>query len=317
MLSKNSVVSVLKNLFYLRGWKVRESDVGDFILERDDETIFVLYAERTEDVLNMADAVADDRVLVVFDSQQDSKIASAAYELGFDLWDRSQLEREIGKTVLDACSIQGVQLSFELSDLYGADFAFDKDVSVKVNLPAASLLMTEREAVNAASKDGLKVVSTKLLFVPHWMYSYSLSIEKKFKNRSVCLKDDGTGLLNAITGERSDCATMQVSDSVNSPTENYEIKELDITKEDAYSRVLKYIVDKNKKEVRINELIGDTIVFEQKTFTPDPKDINLSLDLIYLPVWHINGEDGRFVELNAVTKQTVRSYNSEDVEFIA
>lgn len=317
MLNKNFVVKLLENLFCLRGWMPAESSAGDLTLMRDGKRLVVLYAEHSSDVLEIAGKVSgEEDVLVVFDSAQDASIASAAYELGFEIWDRPQLEQEIGKTVLDACSKHSITSPPELSELYEEDLTTG---GVRVNLPSVPPAMRQREALSRASEVLGSVAEAKLLFTPHWKYSYHLRLEKKFKNRSVSLRDEGTGLLNAITGERWDTRLPEILDAVNSPTENYEIRELSITKEDAYSRILKYVVDKNKKEVRINEMIGDTIVFEQKNLAPDARDVNLSLELVYLPVWHITGEDGRFVEFNAVNKQRLQTGVpvSEDVEFIA
>jgi hypothetical protein len=317
MLAKDSVVSLLKRVFSLRGYRVQPSQAGDFMVVRGDERISVLYAERPEDVVRMSEVLVSGRGLVVFDSEDGGRIASVAYERGFELWDRAQLEREVGKTVIDAC-VSSANVSFSELLNQGEGFVFEREESVTVNLPAVSLQVAEIEAMSVALREGLNVTSSKLLFVPHWMFSFGLSVEKRFKNRSILLKDRGTGLLNAVSGERVNDVSMKVSDSVTSPTENYEIKEVGITKEDAYARILKYVVERNRREVRINELIGDTIVFEQKTFVPDARDVHISLELIYLPVWQVSGEDGGFVELNAVTGKLLKScVGDDDVEFIA
>ena len=99
------------------------------------------------------------------------------------------------------------------------------------------------------------------------------------------------------------------------PTQNYEIKQPTIEKKDAMDRAASAIIREHTKEIRINEMIGDTIVFENKIFSPDPEDIRMDMELIHIPVWEIRGKH-ETVEVNGYSGQVlaVKVYN--DAEFV-
>ncbi|MDL5502166.1 MAG: hypothetical protein QSU88_03020, partial [Candidatus Methanoperedens sp.] len=63
-----------------------------------------------------------------------------------------------------------------------------------------------------------------------------------------------------------------------------------IQKKDASEKAVNSIIREHTKQIRLNEMIGDTIVFENRIFAPDPSEINLKINLVYVPVWEIKGK---------------------------
>ena len=155
----------------------------------------------------------------------------------------------------------------------------------------------------------------QLKFIPVWYYKYSFSTQKKFKSRTIDLTGDGEGYVNALTGENSFNKYRDIQDNTIVPTQNYEIKQPKVEKKDALSRAADVIIREHTKEIRINEMIGDTIVFENKVFAPEPQDIKMEMELIHIPVWEIRGRH-ETVEVNGYSGQimAVKVYN--DAEFV-
>ena len=127
-------------------------------------------------------------------------------------------------------------------------------------------------------------------FIPVWYYSYSFDVQKKYKSKIVDLTGEGEGYIQAITGENFFSKYRDIKENILMPTQNYEIKEPYVQKKDAAGKALNSIIREHTKEVRLNEMIGDTIVFENKIFAPDPSEINIKIDLLYVPFWEIKGK---------------------------
>ncbi|KPQ45084.1 MAG: hypothetical protein MPEBLZ_00346 [Candidatus Methanoperedens nitroreducens] len=106
----------------------------------------------------------------------------------------------------------------------------------------------------------------------------------------VDLTGDGEGYIHAITGENFFNKYRDIRENIMMPTQNYEIMQPSIQKNDASEKALNSIIREHTKQVRLNEMIGDTIVFENRIFAPDPSEINLNIDLLYIPVWEIKGK---------------------------
>jgi len=75
------------------------------------------------------------------------------------------------------------------------------------------------------------------------------------------------------------------------------------------------VIREHTKEVRLNEMIGDTIIFEQKVFSPEPEDIMMEMELIHFPIWELTG--GRdILEINGYDGNILGVRTSNDAEFV-
>lgn len=177
--------------------------------------------------------------------------------------------------------------------------------------------------INIGKSDALSIAESKigtaksqiLRFIPVWYYKYSFNTQKKFKSRMIDLIGNGEGYIHALTGENFFDKYREVQDNTLVPTQNYEINEPMVDKKDAVIKAANAIIHEHTKEVRINEMIGDTIVFEQKIFSPEPQDLNVELDLLHIPVWEIQGKN-ETLEVNGYNGQIMAVRVYHDVEFV-
>jgi hypothetical protein len=176
--------------------------------------------------------------------------------------------------------------------------------------------------VNIGKKDALSIAEAKvgtpksqtLKFIPVWYYSYYFDIQKKYKSKLVDLTGEGEGYIHAITGENFFNKYRDIRENIMMPTQNYEIKQPSIQKKDATGKALNSIIREHTKEVRLNEMIGDTIVFENRIFAPDPSEIDFKIELLHVPVWEIKGKR-EVIEINGYDGHlmAIKVYNDAEL----
>jgi len=324
-MNKQAVVEILRKIFTYYGYEVTSSDVSDLLAEKDSEHLFVKYDPfvNINSVKHFSNNVQryGGKCILISDSF-DEKIRALAIEESLTLWDRSELESKIGRAVLSGAlevTKEKIEMKKEM------DF---KPPPVLTEQPRKEFEKTIRiflrsVPVHIGKSDALSIAESKvgagkyqlLRFIPAWYYKYSFNAQKKFKSRIIDLTGNGEGYVNALTGENSFDKYTEVQDNTLVPTQNYEIKQPGIEKKDALIKAANAIIREHTKEVRINEMIGDTIVFEQKVFSPELQDLNLEIDLIHIPVWEIRGL-GETVEINGFNGQIMSVKVYHDAEFV-
>ena len=162
--------------------------------------------------------------------------------------------------------------------------------TIKVMLRSVPVNIGKQDALSIAEAKIGTPKSQSLKFIPVWYYSYSFNVQKKYKSKMVDLTGEGEGYIHAITGENFFNKYRDIRENILMPTQNYEIKQAFIQKKDASGKALNSIIREHTKEVRLNEMIGDTIVFENRIFAPDPSEIDLKVDFLHIPVWEIKGK---------------------------
>ena len=325
-MNKLAVVEILRKVFTFYGYEVSSSDVSDLLAEKDSEHLFIKYDPfvNINSVKHFSNNVQKygGKCILISDSF-DEKIRALAHEEGLTLWDRSELESRIGRAVL-----AGV--------LEGQERRGEKIMQTHVEAPIMPVIEQPKKEyektiriflhsvpINIGKSDALSIAESKvgtakyqiLRFIPVWYYKYSFNAQKKFKSRMIDLIGNGEGYIHALTGENSFEKYRDVQDNTLVPTQNYEIKEPQVDKKDAVIKAANAIIREHTKEVRINEMIGDTIVFEQKVFSPEPQDLNVELELIHIPVWEIQGKN-ETVEVNGYNGQIMAVKVYHDAEFV-
>ncbi|WP_321420098.1 hypothetical protein [uncultured Methanomethylovorans sp.] len=187
--------------------------------------------------------------------------------------------------------------------------------SVNLELQAAPLKLTKDRA-SVMGKPHVQTVQAVILkLVPFWRYSYSLKVEKKYKSKIIDISGEGVGYLNALNGNISNIAINEVSDVLELPDNEYELKTQIITQTQAKDSILNMLIDEHTKDLRFDDTKGEAIISEHKRFKPAIEDINLQIDLIYVPIWEVKGPRNS-VELNAHTAEVLTHPVDDDVEFI-
>jgi hypothetical protein len=180
---------------------------------------------------------------------------------------------------------------------------------------AVPLNVSKEHATNIAKQHVGIVDNVSLKFVPFWKYEYSINIEQQYKSKIIDISGDGAGCLNALNGNNELIEIKDVHDSIEVPDEEYEVKGPVLTRDEANKKLLKTIIDEHTEDVRFDEMIGDTIVSEHKLFKPSAEDVNLDLDMVYMPIWELNGKRNS-VEISGHNAEVLCNPVDEDVEFM-
>lgn len=321
-MNKQAVIDILRKIFTYYGYSINPSEISDLLAEKDSEHLFIRYEPSTNanSIRHFSNSVQSYGGKGIQISESfDDKIRSLALEEGLILWDKSELESRVGRAVLaGALEEPGEQKPIKKESMPLAQVPREaprKEYEKTIRIFLRSV------AVNIGKADSLSIAETKvgkpkyqqLKFVPVWYYRYSFQSQKKFKSRVIDLNGEGEGYINALTGVNSFNKYKDIQDNTLVPTQNYEIKQPKVEKKDALNRALDAVIREHTKQVRLNEMIGDTIVFENRVFSPEPQDINMEMDLLHIPVWEIRGKS-EALEINGYDGkvESVKVYNDAD-----
>jgi hypothetical protein len=313
-MNRQAVIDILKRIFTFYGYEVTSSDGCDMLAEKESEHLFIKFDptpnfNSTRHFSGVVGRYGGKGILIsdIFDE----KNRSLALDDGLTLWDRSEIESRIGRAVLAGAFGQ-----------YGEERVVQREPPKK-EFEKTIRIFLRSVAVNIGKSDALSIGEAKvgsvkrqqLKFIPVWYYRYSFDTQKKFKSKMVDLKGEGEGYVNAITGENFFGKCKDIQDNTFVPTQNYEIKQPGVEKNDAFNKAIGSVIREHTKEVRLNEMIGDTIIFEQKVFAPEPEDIMMEIELIHFPVWELTGGCDT-IEINGYDGHILGVRTSNDAEFV-
>ena len=187
--------------------------------------------------------------------------------------------------------------------------------SMVLDLHTVPLNVSKEHAIGIARQHVGIVDDSFLKFVPFWTYRYSINIEHQYKSKIIDISGNGNGCLNALNGHDETLEFKEVCDSVEVQDEDYEIKGPILTRDEASRSLLDKIIDEHTEDVRFDSMIGDTIISEHKLFKPNNDDVNLELEMVYVPIWELKGRKNS-VEISAYGGQILCNPVDDDVEFI-
>ncbi len=187
--------------------------------------------------------------------------------------------------------------------------------SVIMNLHSSPVNISRERALSIAIPYVSGATTAVLKFVPFWKYDYSLGVEHRYKSKIIDISGDGTGCLNALNGNTESMRLTDVRESVVVPNVQYDVKAPATTGEEARKQLLDMIVDEYTRDLRFDATQGEAIISEHKRFKPLPSDINLQVDLVYVPIWEIKGQRNS-VEINAYSGEVLQNPVDDDVEFV-
>lgn len=244
------------------------------------------YTIRTE----QGEAVCE-KLLVTFDPSITADTCIVWYPEEFAQFaGEAVLARVMGKTLL---------LSFDGSDSsehYGRKPAQQTESGTR--LPHLPVRIQRDEAEEKAGIPGV----TTLRFLPYWMFRYTCRGDAGYKDQKITFDGSGTGALNAINSVMTD---------VNADTitrreipGGSDIAKPSLSREEAGEKILNHLVKMMTQRVRIRQVKGDAIFYEEKNLSPERDNISLELRELYIPVWQIKGK--KIVEINAYTGERLR-----------
>lgn len=99
------------------------------------------------------------------------------------------------------------------------------------------------------------------------------------------------------------------------PAVKYELKRPNVDRKQAEKVLLDLIIEENTREVRFNNMEGQAIIYEQRSISPRPEEIELDLELVYIPIWEMKGKRNS-LEINAYNAKVLEQPMDEDAEFV-
>ncbi len=335
VMHKQAVIDIVKNIFIYRGFSIDSSEISDLLAEKGSEHIFIKFENdpNSNNIRYFSNTVKRYGKGIVISDSFDEKIQMFALDDGLTLWDRGELETQIGRAVLGG-ALDNYEEKHEVKERtvfsskepFGVKDHVAKDAVGKESSPKeyekTIKVMLRSVPINIAKHDAFSIAEAKigmpksqaLKFIPVWYYGYSFNVQKKFKSRIVDLSGAGEGFIHAITGEIFFNKYRDIQENTLMPTQNYEIQQPLVHKKDAFTKIINYIIREHTKEVRLNEMIGDTIVFENKMFAPDPAEIDLKMDMLYIPVWELKGKR-EIIDINGYDGHimAIKLYNDAEI----
>jgi hypothetical protein len=67
--------------------------------------------------------------------------------------------------------------------------------------------------------------------------------------------------------------------------------------------------------LRFNNTEGQTVIYEHRSISPRPEEIQLDMELVYIPVWEVKGKRNS-LEINAYNAKVLEEPIDEDAEFL-
>jgi len=186
---------------------------------------------------------------------------------------------------------------------------------VRIPLPSLPINMAKTSAIKISQAKIGEVQDLLLKFIPNYIYKYEFDTKRKFRSKIIDLNGQGEGMVNAITGEHTFTRSPDILEYAEIITENYQIKEPTISDEEAKEKVLDAIIRKHSNKMKVDEVKGDTIISESKTLSPLENEIDLAINIVYIPVWEIQGKQNT-IDINAYDGHILETPVDDDAEFV-
>lgn len=234
--------------------------------------------------------------------KQQQKIEKASSEARSLLWDYEEWKNSNEFEQVKQQAEQQAEFpkvdSYEMLNIHSIEPKVSKDQAIIIAKPYVS---NPKDAV--------------LKFVPFWKYSYKIEVEKKFRSRVLSIAGEGKGLLNALNKSREETKIEGFSVPTRVPTGQYEVKRPNIDRKQAQKIILDLIIEENTREMRFNNMDGQAIIYEVRSLSPRPEEVELDIELVYIPVWEVKGKRNS-LEINAYNAKVLEQPMDEDAEFL-
>ncbi|WAI02142.1 hypothetical protein [Methanogenium organophilum] len=154
--------------------------------------------------------------------------------------------------------------------------------------------------------------TTTLRFIPYWAYQAESHGEKIYKTHIISFEREENGVVSAVNGLKGDF-TAEITEMKAVPGDA-DILPPKLSKNDIKEKILSTLVEELSQTVRISQCEGDTIFYEDRDFSPNPENITISAEIIYVPVWQVRGN--RIAEVNAFTGDILEMPMDDGVEVL-
>ena len=330
------LLELLTNILSSQGYDVNPLIVGtrpqtDLVVAKDGGMTCIQYGRTEADLRYFADAVQGAYDALFISDEITDQMALFADRYNIRTWDRAELEIRIGKAMLAEAEDARYDLlgqEYQKSRAYHEPRGYQEcsagrmpdiveiadDSHDAMQLRCASIRVDELRAIATAKGFVSGITGAAIEFVPFWNYRYVIDTYRQYKTKAIHISSEGSGAINALNREKHE-HLQEVCDSISVPCQNYEIKNPTVTKIEAREEILNDAIESNTKNVSSSSTSGGAIITEHRTVRPMAKDIDLDMELVYLPVWEVKGMNGSIM-IDAYDGITITEPIDDDVEFL-
>ncbi len=184
-----------------------------------------------------------------------------------------------------------------------------------LNIRSVEPRISKNQAIIIAKPYIYNPMDSVLKFVPFWKYRYNVEAEKRFRSKVLSIAGKGKGFLNALNKSKEEMEIEGFVTPTRVPAVHYELKRPNVDKKQAERILLDYIKEENTREIRFNNTEGQAVIYEHRNIGPRSDEIQLDMELVYIPVWEVKGKRNS-VEINAYTAKVLEEPVDEDAEFL-
>ena len=322
MMDKQILLDLLINILKSQGYDTTpEIDLPgiDLVVENDGEITCIQYGLVENDLRYFADIVQGSYGALFISDEISEWMAFFADQYGIRTWDRAELEIRIGKAIL--AEAEGIRYDFlegqkNLEDQKKMPDTTEivSDSHDMLQLRCAPIRVDEKHAIATAKGFVSDITNIVIEFVPFWNYKYVVDTYQQYKMKTVHISSEDSSAINALNKQKHEYLR-EIHDQISIPSQNYEIKSAVLTKDEVENEILSDAIASNTKTIAFTSTSGDAIITEHKTVKPRSKDINLDVELVYLPVWEVKGANHNIM-IDAYTGSVMTEPVDDDVEFL-
>ncbi|MCD6370197.1 MAG: hypothetical protein J7L63_01695 [Thermoplasmata archaeon] len=340
-MNRQILIDLLTNIISSQGYDVNPPIRGtrprtDLVVAKDGRMTCIQYGGTESDLRYFADAVQGAYDALFISDEITDQMVRFADRYNIRMWGRAELEIRIGKAMLaeaeGACYDllgQECQKSQEYQDYEPREYPeshghsagrmpgiieIADDSRDALQLRCAAMRVDERCAIATARGFVSDILGAAIEFVPFWNYRYVIDTYRQHKTKTIHLSSEGSGAINALNREKHEYL-QEVCDSISIPCQDYAVKSPTVPKVEAREEILNDAIESNTKNIATTSTSGDAIVTEHRTVRPLAKDIDLDMDLVYLPVWEVKCVNGSIM-IDAHDGNAMTAPVDEDVEFL-
>jgi len=342
-MNRQILLDLLTNILSSQGYDVNPLIQGtpprtDLVVAKDGRMTCIQYGGNETDLRYFGDAVQGAYDALFISDETTDQMARFADRYNIRRWDRAELEIRIGKAMLAEAEDTRYDLlgqEYQKSHEYEPQ-GYQKyepreyqeysagrmpeiietadDSRDALQLRCAAVRVDERRAIATAKGFASGITGAAIEFVPFWNYRYVIDTYRQHKTKAIHLSSEGSGAINALNREKHEYL-QDVCDSISVPCQDYEIKTPTVTKVEAREEILNDAIEGNTKNIASTSTSGGAIITEHRTVRPMAKDIDLDMDLVYLPVWEVKGVNGSIM-IDAHDGNAITAPVDDDVEFL-
>ncbi|MBA1342728.1 MAG: hypothetical protein C5S52_03935 [ANME-2 cluster archaeon] len=342
-MNRQILLDLLTNILSSQGYDVNPLIQGtpprtDLVVAKDGRMTCIQYGGNETDLRYFGDAVQGAYDALFISDETTDQMARFADRYNIRVWGRAELEIRIGKAMLAEAEDTRYDLlgqEYQKSHEYEPQ-GYQKyepreyqeysagrmpeiietadDSRDALQLRCAAVRVDERRAIATAKGFVSGITGAAIEFVPFWNYRYVIDTYRQHKTKAIHLSSEGSGAINALNREKHEYL-QDVCDSISVPCQDYEIKSPTVTKVEAREEILNDAIESNTKNIASTSTSGGAIITEHRTVRPMAKDIDLDMDLVYLPVWEVKGMNGSIM-IDAHDGNAITAPVDDDVEFL-